>query len=44
MNVALLGADELDIVINIGALKSGDWKNSPKRPLRRNHGDEGTHP
>ena len=26
MNVALLGADELDIVINIGALKSGDWK------------------
>ena len=26
MNAALLGADELDIVINIGALKSGDWK------------------
>ena len=26
MHVALLGADELDIVINIGALKSGDWK------------------
>jgi deoxyribose-phosphate aldolase len=26
MNAALSGADELDIVINIGALKSGDWK------------------
>jgi deoxyribose-phosphate aldolase len=26
MNGALLGADELDIVINIGALKSGDWQ------------------
>jgi deoxyribose-phosphate aldolase len=26
MNAVLLGADELDIVINIGALKSGDWK------------------
>jgi deoxyribose-phosphate aldolase len=26
MHVALLGADELDIVINIGALKSRDWK------------------
>jgi deoxyribose-phosphate aldolase len=26
MNVSLLGADELDIVINIGALKSGDWE------------------
>jgi deoxyribose-phosphate aldolase len=26
MNAALLGVDELDIVINIGALKSGDWK------------------
>jgi deoxyribose-phosphate aldolase len=26
MNGALLGADELDIVVNIGALKSGDWK------------------
>jgi len=26
MNVASLGADELDIVINISALKSGDWK------------------
>lgn len=26
MNGALLGADELDIVINIGALKAGDWK------------------
>jgi deoxyribose-phosphate aldolase len=26
MNGALLGADELDIVINISALKSGDWK------------------
>jgi len=26
MNAALLGADELDIVINIGALKSADWK------------------
>lgn len=26
MNATLLGADELDIVINIGALKSGDWK------------------
>ncbi len=25
MNASLLGADELDIVINIGALKSGDW-------------------
>jgi deoxyribose-phosphate aldolase len=25
MNALLLGADELDIVINIGALKSGDW-------------------
>lgn len=25
MNAALLGADELDIVINIGALKAGDW-------------------
>lgn len=25
MNSALLGADELDIVINIGALKAGDW-------------------
>lgn len=25
-NAALLGADELDIVINIGALKSGDWE------------------
>jgi deoxyribose-phosphate aldolase len=25
MNAYLLGADELDIVINIGALKSGDW-------------------
>jgi deoxyribose-phosphate aldolase len=25
MNAALPGADELDIVINIGALKSGDW-------------------
>jgi deoxyribose-phosphate aldolase len=26
MKAALSGADELDIVINIGALKSGDWK------------------
>jgi len=26
MNACLLGADELDIVINIGALKSGDWE------------------
>jgi deoxyribose-phosphate aldolase len=26
MNVALLGVDELDIVVNIGALKSDDWK------------------
>jgi deoxyribose-phosphate aldolase len=26
MNAALLGADELDIVINVGALKSGDLK------------------
>jgi deoxyribose-phosphate aldolase len=26
MNATLLGADELDIVINIGALKSGDWE------------------
>ncbi len=26
MNVASLGADELDIVVNIGALKSDDWK------------------
>jgi deoxyribose-phosphate aldolase len=26
MNGALLGADELDIVINIGALKAGDWE------------------
>jgi deoxyribose-phosphate aldolase len=26
MNALLLGADELDIVINIGALKSGDWE------------------
>ena len=26
MNAALLGTDELDIVVNIGALKSGDWK------------------
>ncbi|MCX5720286.1 MAG: deoxyribose-phosphate aldolase [Nitrospirae bacterium] len=26
MNASLLGADELDIVVNIGALKSGDWK------------------
>ena len=26
MNASLLGADELDIVINIGALKSGDWE------------------
>jgi len=26
MNAARLGADELDIVINISALKSGDWK------------------
>lgn len=25
MNAYLLGADELDIVINIRALKSGDW-------------------
>ena len=25
MNAYLLGADELDMVINIGALKSGDW-------------------
>ena len=25
MNAHLLGANELDIVINIGALKSGDW-------------------
>lgn len=25
MNASLLGADELDIVINIGAIKSGDW-------------------
>jgi deoxyribose-phosphate aldolase len=25
MNASLIGADELDIVINIGALKSGDW-------------------
>src|SRR4030042_3406023 len=25
MNASLLGADELDIAINIGALKSGDW-------------------
>jgi len=25
MNAALAGADELDIVINIGALKSGNW-------------------
>lgn len=25
MHARLLGADELDIVINIGALKSGDW-------------------
>ncbi|MEW6002714.1 MAG: deoxyribose-phosphate aldolase [Nitrospirota bacterium] len=25
MNSSLLGADELDIVVNIGALKSGDW-------------------
>lgn len=26
MNASLNGADELDIVINIGALKSGDWR------------------
>ena len=26
MNALLLGADEIDIVINIGALKSGDWE------------------
>lgn len=26
MGASLLGADELDIVINIGALKSGDWR------------------
>lgn len=26
MNASLSGADELDIVINIGALKSGDWE------------------
>ena len=26
MNASLLGADELDIVINIGAFKSGDWE------------------
>ena len=26
MNASLDGADELDIVINISALKSGDWK------------------
>jgi len=26
MNSVLLGADELDVVINIGALKSGDWR------------------
>lgn len=26
MNASLLGADEIDIVINIGALKSGDWE------------------
>lgn len=26
MNASLLDADELDIVINIGALKSGDWE------------------
>jgi len=26
MNGVHLGADELDIVVNIGALKSGDWK------------------
>jgi deoxyribose-phosphate aldolase len=25
MNAQLMGADELDIVINLGALKSGDW-------------------
>ncbi|MEW6162952.1 MAG: deoxyribose-phosphate aldolase [Nitrospirota bacterium] len=25
MNASLLGTDELDIVINIGALKAGDW-------------------
>jgi len=25
INSSLLGADELDIVVNIGALKSGDW-------------------
>jgi len=25
MNASLIGADELDIVVNIGALKSGDW-------------------
>ena len=25
MNASLVGADEIDIVINIGALKSGDW-------------------
>jgi deoxyribose-phosphate aldolase len=25
MNASLLGADELDILINMGALKSGDW-------------------
>jgi deoxyribose-phosphate aldolase len=26
MNASLNGADEIDVVINIGALKSGDWK------------------
>lgn len=26
MNVSLLGADEIDVVINIGVLKSGDWE------------------
>jgi deoxyribose-phosphate aldolase len=26
MNASLLGADELDILVNIGALKSGDWE------------------
>ena len=26
MNALLLGADEIDIAINIGALKSGDWE------------------
>jgi deoxyribose-phosphate aldolase len=26
MNASLIGADELDIVINMGALRSGDWE------------------